>query len=329
MKTIDFKRRLLLAVGCGVATLSAAFPSVAQEFPTRPVTIVVGFAPGGSNDIMARNVQAKLAERLGVPVVVENRPGGGGVVGTSYVAKAAPDGYTLLLTWDTHVVNSLVMKDLPFDIFKDFVPVSFLGRFPLVMVTRKDLPANNLREFVALAKKQPGKMNFASVGAGSSTRLQAENLIKLAGIEVVHIPYKGAGPSVMALVTGEVAFSFLSYGAIKGQLDGGKLKALAVTGATRMPELPDVPTTAESGYPDSQGYSWIGMFAPAGTPEAVVQRLNREFKATLADAEVQRKITGIGVEPISSTPQELDAYVKTEYGKWSKFVKESKLNFAD
>lgn len=311
-----------------VAGVAVALGVAAQDFPSRPVTIVVGYAPGGSNDIMARNVQAKLSDRLGVPVIVENRPGADGMIGSGYVAKAAPDGYTLLLTWDAHVVNSIVRKDIAYDIFKDFTPVTLLGRFPLVLVASNDLPVDDVKQLIALAKREPGKLSFASVGAASSTRLHAENLVRLAGINAFHVPYKGAGPSVVAVMRGEVSFSFLSYAAIRGQLDAGKIKALAVTGANRLPELPKVATMAESGYPDSQGYSWIGIFAPAGTPQAVVSRLNKEFRAALADAEVEKKVSASGVEIIGSPPSDLDRYVRAEYDKWSRFVERTNLTFA-
>jgi tripartite-type tricarboxylate transporter receptor subunit TctC len=310
-----------------IAAAMLASPALAQEFPTRPVTIVVGYPPGGSNDIAARNVQQKLSERLGVAVIIENRTGAGGSIAAQAVAKAAPDGHTLLLTWDAHVINSVAYKDIPFDIFKDFVPVTMLGRFPLVMVAPAALPANNLKEFVVLAKSKPGQYNFASVGAGSPTRLHAENLARLAGMEVVHVPYKGGGPAIIALITSEVAFSFLSYASVKTQLDSGKLKALAVTGAKRLPELASTATMAESGFPDGQGYSWVGMFAPAGTPAAIVAKLNREFAATLADPDVQKKFAVAGVEIVGSSPQDLDRYVHAEYDKWSKFARDSKLTF--
>ncbi len=307
--------------------LALSLGAAAQTFPSHPITIIVGYAPGGSNDIMARLLQPKLSERLGVPVVVENRPGADGVIGTTAVAKSAPDGHTLLLTWDAHVVNAIVKKDLPFDIWKDFAPVSLVGRFPLILVTNSEFPAKNVGELVKLGKEQPGKLDFASVGASSSTRLHAENFVKLAGIQAVHVPYKGAGPSVVALMRNEVSFSFLSYAAVKGQLDAGKLKALAVTGEKRLAELPDTSTMAESGFGDGQGYSWLGIYAPAGRPPAVVKRLSDELRAVVKDPEVQKAILANGVEPIGSTPEELDRYVHSEYEKWSRFVQGSHLTF--
>ena len=314
-------------VTCAALFLMAASSALAQNFPTRPVTLLVPFAPGGGSDTVARIIQPKLSERLGQPVLVENRPGASGAIATNAVAKAVPDGHTLFLSWDTHAINAAVIKDLPYDTFKDFVPVTLLARLPLVMGVWAGLPANSVAEFIALAKREPGKLNYASVGSGSSNRLYSEYLHSLAGINVAHIPYKGGGPSIQAMLTGEVAYSFLSFASMKGHIQSGKLKAFAVTGSKRMPDLPNVPTMIESGFPGFEVYGWIGIFAPAGTPEAVVARLNRDFVAAVHDAEVGRKFAAAGVEGIGSTPAELDRWVRSEVDKWTKFVKSSNLKF--
>ncbi len=314
-------------VTCAALFLMAASSALAQNFPTRPVTLLVPFAPGGGSDTVARIIQPKLSERLGQPVLVENRPGASGAIATNAVAKAVPDGHTLFLSWDTHAINAAVIKDLPYDTFKDFVPVTLLARLPLVMGVWTGLPANSVAEFIALAKREPGKLNYASVGSGSSNRLYSEYLHSLAGINVAHIPYKGGGPSIQAMLTGEVAYSFLSFASMKGHIQSGKLKAFAVTGSKRMPDLPNVPTMIESGFPGFEVYGWIGIFAPAGTPEAVVARLNRDFVAAVHDAEVGRKFAAAGVEGIGSTPAELDRWVRSEVDKWTKFVKSSNLKF--
>ena len=314
-------------VTCAALFLMAASSALAQNFPTRPVTLLVPFAPGGGSDTVARIIQPKLSERLGQPVLVENRPGASGAIATNAVAKAVPDGHTLFLSWDTHAINAAVVKDLPYDTFKDFVPVTLLARLPLVMGVWAGLPANSVAEFIALAKREPGKLNYASVGSGSSNRLYSEYLHSLAGINVAHIPYKGGGPSIQAMLTGEVAYSFLSFASMKGHIQSGKLKAFAVTGSKRMPDLPNVPTMIESGFPGFEVYGWIGIFAPAGTPEAVVARLNRDFVAAVHDAEVGRKFAAAGVEGIGSTPAELDRWVRSEVDKWTKFVKSSNLKF--
>ncbi len=311
----------------GAALLLAAANVSGQIFPTKPVTLMVPFAPGGGSDTVARIIQPKLSELLGQPVLVENRPGASGAIATNAVAKAVPDGHTLFLSWDTHAINAVIMRDLPYDTFKDFVPVTLLARLPLVMGVWAGLPANNLAEFIALAKREPGKLNYASVGTGSSNRLYSEYLHSLAGIQVAHIPYKGGGPSIQAMLTGEVAYSFLSFASMRGHIQSGKLKAFAVTGSKRMPDIPNVPTMIESGFPGFEVYGWIGIFAPTGTPEVVVARLNRDFVASVRDAEVMRKFAAAGVEGVGSSPADLDKWVRSEYDKWAKFVKSTNLKF--
>ncbi len=318
-----------MRIPAGAALLFTAATAFAQGFPTKSVTLLVPFAPGGGSDTVARTIQAKLGEKLGQPVLVENRTGASGAIATAAVAKAPPDGHTLFLSWDTHAINPVIMKDLPYDTFKDFVPVTLLARLPLVMGAWSGLPANTMAEFIALAKRQPGKFNYASVGAASSNRLYSEYMHSLAGIELAHIPYKGGGPSIQAMLTGEVAYSLLSFASQKGYFQSGRLKAFAVTGSKRMPDLPDVPTLIESGFPGMEVYGWIGIFAPAGTPEAVVARLNRDFIATIQDADVAKRLVSAGVEPVGSTPAELDRWVRSEYEKWSKFVKSSNLSFKE
>jgi tripartite-type tricarboxylate transporter receptor subunit TctC len=317
-----------LAALVGILASVNALTVMAQgAYPAKSVTLVLPFPPGGSTDIVARTIQPKLSGLLGQPVLVDNRSGAAGVIATNYVAKSAPDGYTLFLSFDTHAINPIVYKDIPYDTFKDLVPVTLLVRFPLVMGAYGGLAAGNLKEFVALAKSQPGKLNYASTGLGSMNHLLAENLKSLAGVDVLHVPYKGGGPAIQAMLTGEVAFCFLSYAAQKGQMQAGKLKPLAVSGARRMTDLPDVPTVAESGYPGFEAYSWIGIFAPAGTPEAVIKRLHQDFALTLQDPEVKAKLVTAGFEPVGSTPQELGQFVRHEYDKWAKFVKDAKIRF--
>ena len=318
-----------MRIPAGAALLFATATAFAQGFPTKAVTLLVPFAPGGGSDTVARTIQSKLGEKLGQPVLVENRTGASGAIATAAVAKAPPDGHTLFLSWDTHAINPVIMKDLPYDTFKDFVPVTLLARLPLVMGVWSGLPANTMAEFIALAKRQPGKLNYASVGTASSNRLYSEYMHSLAGIELAHIPYKGGGPSIQAMLTGEVAYSLLSFASQKGYFQSGRLKAFAVTGAKRMADLPDVPTLIESGFPGMEVYGWIGIFAPAGTPEAVVARLNRDFIATIQDADVAKRLAAAGVDAAGSTPAELDRWVRSEYDKWSKFVKSSNLSFKE
>lgn len=304
-------------------------PALAADppFPSKPVRLVIPFAPGGLTDLMARVIQPKLSERFGQTVMVDNRPGAGGVIATNYVAKSAPDGHTLYLSWDTHTINPIAMKQLPYDTFKDLLPVTLLIRLPLVMGAWGQLPADTLTDFVALAKSQPGKLNFASIGASSSSRLWAELTNSLAGIDVVHVPYNGGGAAMLALIGGEAAYGFFSYATVQSHLKSGKLKALAVTGNRRLSQLPDTPTMSEAGFPGFEAYSWVGIYAAAGTPESIINRLNREFIAVLNDPEINRRLLAMGVEIIGSTPQELDRFQRDDYRKWRDFVTKAGLQF--
>lgn len=315
---------VLAAVAC------AAGPALAQErFPTKPVTLVIPFPAGGGTDLVARTIQGRLAELLGVSVIIDNKPGGSGVIATNAVAKSAPDGHTLFLSWDMHAINPVVMKNLPYDTLKDFVSVTLLARLPLVMGASEKLGVKTLPEFIALAKQKPGALNYASLGSGSSNRLHSENLNRMAGIQVMHIPYKGGAPSVQALITGEVAYSFLSNSTLKAHIQAGKIVPLAVAGEKRSPEMPNVPTMVELGFPGFEAYAWIGVFAPAGTPEGVVARLHRDFVKVIQDPGVQKRLVDVGVEPIGSTPRELDAWVNKEYQKWRRFAEETGLKFEE
>ena len=313
----------VLIVGFGLNNVSQA----QDRYPSKPVTLVVPFPAGGGTDVVARTVQGRLAELLGVPVIIDNKPGASGVIATNAVAKSAPNGYTLFLSWDMHAINPVIMKNLPYETFKDFVPVTLLARLPLIMGASEKLGVKTLAEFIDLAKKKPGGLNYASLGTGSSNRLHSENLNQLAGIQVIQIPYKGGAPSVQALITGEVAYSFLSNATLKGQIQAGKIVPLAVAGDKRSPELPNVPTMGESGFPGFEAYAWIGVFAPAGTPEAIVEILHRDFVKTVQDSSVSRRLIDTGVEPIGSTPKELSAWVNHEYQKWRRFVLEAGLKF--
>ena len=298
-------------------------------YPNKTVTLVIPFPPGGGTDNIARMIQPKLAELLGVSVVIDNKPGASGVIATNAVAKAPPDGYTLFLSWDTHSINPIVIKNLPYDTFKDFVPVTLLARLPLVMGASDKLGVKNIKDFIALAKTQPGTLNYASLGTGSSNRLHSENLNKLAGIKIIQIPYKGGAPSIQAILTGEVAYSFLSNATLKGQIQAGKIIPLAVTGDKRNAELPNVPTMIESGFPGFEAYAWIGVFAPNGTPDAIVKKLNTDFVKVLQDPVINKQLIDVGVESIGSSPKDLDLWVTKEYVKWVKFVQETNLRFDD
>lgn len=310
-----------------LAAFFLSSPALSQS--DKPLTLVVPFPPGGSTDITARTIQSKLAERIGRPVVIENRPGAASQIATQHVAKSAPDGNTLLISFDNHSINPIVKPKLPYDTFKDFVGVSLLVRFPLVIAANPSVSGNNLSEFIAAAKKNPGLYSYASTGMGSLNQLAMEDLKRKAGIFVLHVPYGGGGPAIAAVVGNTASLTLLSYAALKGQIQADKLKPLAVTGAQRLPELPKVPTVAESGYPGFEAYSWIGAFAPADTPAATVKKLTADFQAVLNDPEIKTKLTQGGFDVQASDGPSLDRYAKREFERWQQFVKTTQLNLED
>ena len=316
---IDFVRRTALAL----AFLAVATSAPAQ-YPTKPIKLIVPFPPAGSTDLSARAVAGKLGERLGQPVIIENKPGAGGNIGTDVVAKAPPDGYTLLVgTVGTHAINPSLYSKMPYDHIKDFVPVILLSSTPNVLVVYPGLPVNSVADVIKLAKAKPGELNFASSGSGTSIHLSGELFKSMAGLQITHIPYKGSGPMQIDLISGQVNMSFDNLSAAMAQIKGGKLKALAVTGKQRSPMLPDVPTVAESGLPGYEAISWNGVFAPAGTPKEIVDKLAREIDAILKTPETRKFFAEQGGEVGGGTPDQLAAFVRAETAKWSKVVKES------
>jgi len=323
MKTSSFLKSLIYVF----AALAFSHTAIAQN--DKPLTLVVPFPPGGSTDITARIIQAKLAERIGRPVVVENRPGAASQIATQHVSRSAPDGNTLLISFDNHSINPIVKPKLPYDTFKDFVGVSLLVRFPLVIAANPSVPGNNLAEFIAVAKKRPGFYSYASTGIGSLNQLAMEDIKRKAGIFVLHVPYGGGGPAIAAVVGNTASLTLLSYAALKGQIQADKLKALAVTGTQRLPDLPKVPTVAESGYPGFEVYSWIGAFAPAETPAPIVKKLTADFQAVLNDPEVKSKLSQGGFDVQASDGPTLDKYAKREFERWQQFVKNTQLNLED
>jgi len=323
MKTSSFLKSLIYVF----AALAFSHTAIAQN--DKPLTLVVPFPPGGSTDITARIIQTKLAERIGRPVVVENRPGAASQIATQHVSRSAPDGNTLLISFDNHSINPIVKPKLPYDTFKDFVGVSLLVRFPLIIAANPSVPGNNLAEFIAVAKKRPGFYSYASTGIGSLNQLAMEDIKRKAGIFVLHVPYGGGGPAIAAVVGNTASLTLLSYAALKGQIQADKLKALAVTGTQRLPDLPKVPTVAESGYPGFEVYSWIGAFAPAETPAPIVKKLTADFQAVLNDPEVKSKLSQGGFDVQASDGPTLDRYAKREFERWQQFVKNTQLNLED
>jgi tripartite-type tricarboxylate transporter receptor subunit TctC len=310
--------------------LSASLAAVAQAqttFPSRPVTLVLPSAPGDPTDLIARVLQPKMSERLGQPFVIENRPGGSGVIASAAVAKAAPDGHTLLLPLSAHSINPIALKNLPYDTFRDFAPVTQLARFPLFVGANLTVKGSDLREFIDAAKAHPGRLNFSSPGLGTLSFLVGEEINRRSGLNAVHLAFKGGGPAIQALLADQVQYCAITLNLLGPHFASGKLKPLAVTSAARAPQLPNVPTVAESGFPGFEAYNWIGVFAPAGTPQAVIARLHDEFVAAVRDPEVRAKLTAVGMEVVGSTPEELDRFVRKEFEHWDKFVREFDVKF--
>lgn len=318
-------RHLLRAVLAG-ALAALSVNAIAQSYPNKPVRLMVPFPPGGSVDIVARIVAQKLSERLGQQVVIENRGGGGGVVGTAVVAKAAPDGYTLVMgSNSTHVVAPLVYRKLDYDPVKDFAPVSLVASTPYLLVINPNVKANNLKELLELFRAQPGKLNYASAGTGSTTQLAMEMLKSAAKVFVLHIPYKGNGPAGVAVISGEVEVLFGSLPAVLPHALSGKVRPIAVGSLKRSPSLPNVPTVAESGFPGFDASLWLAIMAPGGTPAAIVERLNKEIGAVLTAPDTAASLAKAGAAPQSSTPAQLAAMIRDETPKYAKIVKDANI----
>ncbi len=329
MRTIlKADRRILTALrnAAVVLAMGAATGASAQDFPERPITLVVPWAAGGIVDTTARQIGQKMAEQLGQSVIIDNRPGAGGSIGTEYVAKSAPDGYTLLMAFDTHAVNPLIYKNLPYDTFKDFAPVSAVGSIPLVFATSPKFPADNLADLAERSKAQPDGLSYGSVGAGSSGHLAAEQFRMLTGANLVHVPFKGGAPALAALMGEHIQLVVFAVGAAVPHIQAGKVKALALTGPQRSKALPDVPTTEEAGFPQLNSGAWMGILVPAGTPEPVITKLHDAIDKAVSDPEVAAGLAKQAVELGSSSPSAFGDFIKTEHEKWAKIIQEAKLD---
>jgi tripartite-type tricarboxylate transporter receptor subunit TctC len=321
------RRSLLL--GASAIALGLAAPVQAQSFPSKPIRLVIPFAPGGVVDLTARQIGPKLSEAIGQPVLIENRSGAGGTLAADHVAKSAPDGHTLLFAFDSHAVNPHIYKsELRYDTFKDFAPVTFVGSIPLLLATSPGYPAQDMPAFLNLARNKPGSVSYASVGAGSSGHLAAEQLKLLAKVDMLHVPFKGGAPALAALMGEQVQLIVFAAGAGVPLVRGGKIKPLAVSGKQRSSAMPNVPTMAEAGYPQLDSGAWMGLLAPAGTPAAVVGRLNAEVAKVLKDPELIKKLADQAVELSSSTPEQFGALVRSEHDKWGKVIRDAKLDVA-
>ena len=300
---------------------TAAAGVTAADYPVKPIRMVIGFPPGGFVDLTARVVSGPLGTALGQQVVVENRGGAGGIVGTEVVARSAPDGYTLTVgSAGTHAVNQSLYRKLPYNVLRDFQPVTRLADAPSILAVHPSLPARSVKDLIGLARARPGQIMYASAGSGTSTHLAAALFEHLARIRLVHVPYKGGGPAIIDVVAGQVPVTFGTAASVSPQTKSGRLRGLAVTGGQRSAVLPDLPTIAESGVPGYEMLNWLGLFAPAGTPRAVVDRLNSEALRTVRSPEVRDRLNAAGAEPSPMPTEEFAAFVKKEIEKWGKVV---------
>jgi tripartite-type tricarboxylate transporter receptor subunit TctC len=295
----------------------------ADVYPSRPVRFVVPLAAGGGTDIVARTFAQKLSEIWSQQVVVDNRPGAGGIIGAEIAAKGVPDGYTLVMVSSSHTVHPSMHRKLPYDTVNDFAPVSMLVTYPFLLVTHPSVQAKSAKELIATAKVRPGNLTYASSGPGSAAHLAAELFRSMSGAELTHVPYKGSGPAVTAIVGGEAAVGFYSASATAQHVRAGRLKALATTGARRSAFLPDLPTIAESALPGYEASTWAGVLVPARTPEAIVKRLHADLMRVLGQVDVRERIAALEFEVVGSSPAEFGATITRELVKWSKVVRDS------
>ncbi len=302
-----------------------ATKGLAQTYPNKPIRIIVGFAPGGGSDILARLLGPKLTESWGQPVIVDNRPGAGGIVATEMVAKAAPDGYTLVMGYiGTNAVNPSLYTKLPYDAEKDFAPVALVAAFPNVLVVHPSAPVHSVKELIAYAKSKPGQLNYASGGIGTAPHLAGAYFCTMAGVEMVHVPYKGSGPALTELLGGHVSLMFNTMIQTLPHVKAGALRPLGVTSGKRSVAIPDLPTIAEAGLPGYDMVGWFGLLAPAKTPKEIVTKLNAEVVKILNMPDVKERLSSQGSEPTGiTTPEQFGAFIKSEIAKWAKVVKSS------
>lgn len=322
MRTNSVLRRSFMVAAALCAFSSASW---ADNYPSRSIKIIVPVAAGGGTDYSARVIAQKLSLALGQSVVVENRPGASGNIGVEQVARAAPDGYTLVMPITSFPVNPSLFSKLPFDTVKDFAPVVLAGTLPLVLVVHPSVEARTPAELIALVKKQPGTINFANSGSGTAAHLAGELFKRMAGVDIVSVNYKGGGPAVSDLLGGQVQMYFATLPSVLPHVQAGKLRAIAVTGKQRLPDMPDLPTVAESGLPGFEVTAWFGLFAPAGTPEPVIKRLNTEVSQILQTTDMQRSLQQHGIIAGGGTSSDLGKHLREEIQKWSVVVKEANL----
>jgi len=325
MKAHSALRAWIPAACVGTALLATAMSAAAQAWPAKPVKMIVTYPPGGTVDVVARVIAPKLSARLGQPVVIDNRAGAGGAIGGDLVAKSPADGYTIMLDASNHSQNPALRSKMPFDTLRDLAPVSLLVRVPNVLVVNPSATITGVKDLIAQAKAKPEHINYASSGNGSAQHLSAELFSAMAGVRMTHVAYKGGGPALTDVMAGQVPVFFASLASSLQYIQGGKLRALAITGKARSPVMPQIPTVAESGLAGYEVYEWNGVFVPAGTPAAVVDRLSKELAAVVRDPEVRTRLEGMGAEVIGSNPAELDAFRRAEIAKWTQVAKTNKI----
>jgi tripartite-type tricarboxylate transporter receptor subunit TctC len=311
-------------LSCGLAVLAPV--AQAQSYPTKPIRLIVPFPPGGGNDVIARVIAQKLGERLGQQVIVDNRAGANGIVGLQALMQSPPDGYTLAVgAAGPLAVNPSLYDKLPYDPLKDFSPITNMVNYPLLLVVHPSVPVKTTQDLINLAKAKPKQLYFASPGSGNSGHLAGELLNSMANVQTVHVPYKGQGPALSDLISGQVQMLYSSIPSVLPQVKSGQLNALAVGSAKRVPSLPDIPTISESGVPGYEAYSWVGMVAPAKTPKDIVNRLNREIVDILKQKDVSEKLNQQGALPVGDSPEQFGAYIKTEIEKWGAVVRAANI----
>ena len=316
--------RRLIRAGAGLLALFCAMSPVFADYPERPVTILVGFPPGGPSDVLARIVAKKLSELLGQPFVIDNRPGAGGNVAGEIAAHAEPDGYTLLMGNNSILAtNASLYAKIDFDPEKDFAPISLIGTQANILVVNPNVPANTMAELITLAKANPGKLNFASSGYGAAAHLAGELFKTMANVDIVHVPYKGAGPALQDVISGQDQMMFATAASVVGMIKSGQVRALAVTTLKRTAILPDIPTIDELGIKGFEATTWHGLVAPSGTPKDVIATLYRAVTAALGDPEVRQQLATLGVDIAGDTPDEFSAYIRAEIPKWAEVIKAS------
>ena len=310
------------AIGCACALLAfAAFAAFAQDYPNKPIRFIVPQPPGGTSDIVARAFAQKLAENVHQQVVVDNRAGASGTIGTDLAAKSTPDGYTIVLAYTTHTTTPGIYGKLPYDPVADFAPVTILTAAPLLLVVHPKIPVTTVKELIAYAKPRPGELNFCSAGNGSGSHLAGELFNTMTGVKLTHIPYKGSGPASTELIGGQVQLMFAGIVPIDPHVKAGRLRAIAVSSPQRAASIPQIPTIAEAGLPGFEVVGWYGVLAPARTPPAIVARLNRELLAILQTPEIRDRLKREGAEPVGNSPAEFTAFLKTDLARWAKVIK--------